>query len=235
MPTPPTLSYKRDEHYYISDGNVVIAVENVLFKLHRSRLDAYSPVFREMWSIPTPTSEGGSEEGQSDENPIILHGIKAIDFTRFLWIVYPLDLGVYEAKTVEDWKSILDQAERWQVDSLRTLAAEQLHKLDILPVAKISLWNKYNLDRSMLSESFRDLCVRAESLTEEEAMDLGMAIFIKVAKGRDEVHRFGICNCFGRHPPEDRITGQLTRIVRDVFGIVSEDSSKHLLFSKSIR
>lgn len=35
-----------------------------------------------------PTSEGAEPEGGSDSNPIVLEGVKAVDFQRLLWVFY---------------------------------------------------------------------------------------------------------------------------------------------------
>lgn len=61
-------------------------VEDVQYRLHRSLLGKHSPVFRELFTIPQPE---GSTEGCSEENPIVLSGIQAANFTRFLSLLYP--------------------------------------------------------------------------------------------------------------------------------------------------
>jgi hypothetical protein len=62
----------------------------VLHRLTRSRLEALSPVFRDMFSVPQP--EGSSEgdlEGSSDGHPIVLEGYKNVDFERLIALLYP--------------------------------------------------------------------------------------------------------------------------------------------------
>lgn len=95
---------QKDRDYFFADGNVLLQVshrirdvglnantnqsqvEDVQYRLHRSLLGKHSPVFRELFTIPQPE---GSTEGCSEENPIVLSGIQAANFTRFLSLLYP--------------------------------------------------------------------------------------------------------------------------------------------------
>ena len=61
-------------------------MEDTLYNLHRSLLERHSPIFREMFLVPQPD---GSTEGLSEDHPIMLSGICAINFTRLLWLLYP--------------------------------------------------------------------------------------------------------------------------------------------------
>ncbi|KDQ17851.1 hypothetical protein BOTBODRAFT_171565 [Botryobasidium botryosum FD-172 SS1] len=80
---------KRDERYYIPDGNTVILVENVLFKVHRSTLTSDSSVFGT--SLPPPkSSKNPSPPGESDENPFVLGGETPENFRTLLWALYAL-------------------------------------------------------------------------------------------------------------------------------------------------
>lgn len=67
-------------------------VEDVQYKLHRSLLGKHSPVFEALFTIPQPA---GSSEGCSEENPIILSGIQAANFTRFLSLLYPQYVAIF--------------------------------------------------------------------------------------------------------------------------------------------
>ncbi|KAF9481109.1 hypothetical protein BDN70DRAFT_804032 [Pholiota conissans] len=81
--TPPT----RDETYYRADGDCVIRVEDVLFKVHRFLLVRDSAVFRDMFSMP----QGSEEPSQitTDEDPVVLHD-DVDDFRALCWGVYAL-------------------------------------------------------------------------------------------------------------------------------------------------
>ena len=66
---------------------VCLQVENRLFKVPRRVFVQESQVFRDMFSLPVP--EGVKAEGASEDNPLKLDGIIAIDFVRLLRFLYP--------------------------------------------------------------------------------------------------------------------------------------------------
>ncbi|KAF8627642.1 hypothetical protein AX15_004336 [Amanita polypyramis BW_CC] len=110
-------SPKKHEHYYLQDGNVVIQVEDTLFKLDLSMLHAKSPVFR----IIVPPVYGGRTcyMGFDDEHPFVLREISATDFERLLWVLYPLNDTKKRPTTVEEWLSILKLSTKFQIDDIR--------------------------------------------------------------------------------------------------------------------
>ena len=88
-------------------------VEETLYKLHRSLLERHSPVFQELFTVPQPE---GSTEGLADDNPIVLPGIQAVNFTRLLWLLYPpcvvslsQPLHVTDLLRFQDARSLPDQ------------------------------------------------------------------------------------------------------------------------------
>ncbi|KAI0327139.1 hypothetical protein GY45DRAFT_1284362 [Cubamyces sp. BRFM 1775] len=212
---------QRHRDYFFNDGNVVLQVESVLYKLHRSLLEKHSPVFRELFTIP---QSPGSTEGCSEDNPIILAGVRATDFTRFLWLLYPPILGDCKITTVDEWLSVVDQADRWEMDSLREFAVNQLRQLYIEPIRKILIWSRYSLPAHELVASYMDVISRPLVLSIGEAQELGHSLIVKISKARDLVHAQGACACcparsrMGHSAAKDRI---LADIVNRTFGIHS--------------
>ncbi|KAI0771579.1 hypothetical protein BD413DRAFT_549708 [Trametes elegans] len=211
---------QRHRDFFFEDGNVVLQVEDVQYKLHRSLLEKHSPVFRELFTIPQPE---GSTEGRSGDNPIVLSGIEAMNFTRFLWLLYPPTLGFCKVTTVDEWISVVDQADRWQMDALRDHALSQLRQMYLGPIRKILIWTRYDLPAHELVPVFMDVISRPQPLSLEEAQDLGLALFVKVSHARDLVHAEGACQCCsgkqehrGHSVAKDLI---LEGIVRKVIGI----------------
>ncbi|KAI0677575.1 hypothetical protein C8Q78DRAFT_1066075 [Trametes maxima] len=186
------MKLQKHREYFFEDGNVVFQVEDTLYKLHRSLLEKHSPVFRELFTIPQPE---GSTEGRTEDNPIVLAGIQAVNFTRFLWLLYPPALGSCKITTVEEWMSVVDQADRWQMDNLREHAVAQLRQLYIDPVRKILIWHRYNLPTHELVSSYVDVISRPQPLSLGEAQDLGLPLFVKIAQARDVLHTKGVCRC----------------------------------------
>ncbi|KIK54785.1 hypothetical protein GYMLUDRAFT_264487 [Collybiopsis luxurians FD-317 M1] len=106
----------RDPEYYLYDGNTVIQVENILFKVHRYILSRDGSAFEGMFSLDgIPQSDSSeslidssysnqphqcschhlSHEGLSDVSPIVLSGDTASDFRALLWALYALPAEVF--------------------------------------------------------------------------------------------------------------------------------------------
>ncbi|KAK7692000.1 hypothetical protein QCA50_005405 [Cerrena zonata] len=78
----------RHEDYYFDDGNLVLRIENTLFRVFRSTFIRHSSTFSDLFDLPPP-SQSKEVEGTTDYNPIILSGISVVDFERLLWVLYP--------------------------------------------------------------------------------------------------------------------------------------------------
>ncbi|KAF8601517.1 hypothetical protein BDV93DRAFT_608046 [Ceratobasidium sp. AG-I] len=88
-PTP------RDGRYYFSDGNIVLLVGGVLFKIHSSLLTEESEIFRDMFTLPAAKSPSGEppaeetvKEGSCDEHPITIPEVTCLSFQNFLFMIY---------------------------------------------------------------------------------------------------------------------------------------------------
>ncbi|KAI0750730.1 hypothetical protein C8Q80DRAFT_1153659 [Daedaleopsis nitida] len=213
--TKVTDPVQRNCEYYFEDGNVILRVEDIWYKLHRSQLERHSPIFRELFTIPQPEH---SNEGLSDDNPIVLSGIQAINFTRLLWLIYPPILGTCKITTVDEWMSIFEQADRWQMDGLRTHALSQLRGLYIEPIRKIIFWLRYNLPINELIPAYADILTRPQSLSVGEAHEIGLEMFVKIAQARDMLHADGLCRYShkGFSVGKDQI---LANVIKRVFGL----------------
>ncbi|KAJ7486178.1 hypothetical protein B0H11DRAFT_2017277 [Mycena galericulata] len=105
--TPEDVVPMRDPTYYISDGNTVLQVENTLFKVHRSMLIKDKSTFDSMFSLDAFTHNTedtvipSNSEGESDENPIQLHGDKAEEFSALMWSLYSLPAEIAFSMTVQ--------------------------------------------------------------------------------------------------------------------------------------
>jgi hypothetical protein len=56
--------------------------------VHRYFFERDSAIFAAMFSLPPVVGE--RPEGEVIENPIVLEGVNALDFDRFLSVLYPL-------------------------------------------------------------------------------------------------------------------------------------------------
>ncbi|KAF8957023.1 hypothetical protein BDZ97DRAFT_139935 [Flammula alnicola] len=119
-----------DETYYKPDGDCVILVEGVLFKLHRFLLARDSSAFADMLNIPTGDKE--DSQAMTEENPLVLQdNIK--NFRALCWILYalPNDIQKQNKKSHVDFPrliSVLSIANKYHFDSHEQWAGHMLMK-----------------------------------------------------------------------------------------------------------
>lgn len=153
----------RHERFHFDDGNVIFRVEDTLFKVHRYFLQRDSPVFKDMFSLPTGTAP---VHGSSDDLPIDLQTIKALDFERFLSVLYATDYITRDIQTPEECESVLKLSKLWQIENIQPLIAIRLRATS--PLAnQIALAHRYNLS-TILLDAVVDISLRQEKLTADE-------------------------------------------------------------------
>ncbi|CAE7185900.1 unnamed protein product [Rhizoctonia solani] len=128
----------RSADYYFARGDLVLQVENVLFRIHRDILSAHSTFFCDMFR--TPSSD--SHEGESDDRPLKLaRDLSSIEsFTILCNLLYPKKIGVLPpvlAGELETWAPVLEATQALQMDSAREYILSKLEedRLNIPSVA----------------------------------------------------------------------------------------------------
>ncbi|KAI0352036.1 hypothetical protein OH77DRAFT_1429073 [Trametes cingulata] len=172
--------------YYFDDGNLVILVENTLFRLFRSTFTRHSVVFNDLFSLPIG-QDGPPAEGQDDDNPLHFSGISSTDFERLLWVLYPPNYGAHKAKSVDEWQSILSLATRWEFNDIRELAIRQLQSLDMHPVDRILIAQEFDIGGRWALSAYTALCERPEPLSLAEASRLGLETTTRIAQLREQL------------------------------------------------
>ncbi|KZP28654.1 hypothetical protein FIBSPDRAFT_947479 [Athelia psychrophila] len=188
----------RHSQYYFKDGNIVFLVEEVLYNVHRYFFERDSAHFRSIL-----------ESGQwaDEEDPIVLPDVKCGDFDEFLAILYPTDFRRPIEKTTAQWTSILHLAAKWVFESIQLLAIDNLTATAI-PVDKIVLGRRYGIS-DWLPGSYEAVCTRADPLTVEEGMKLGVEDIIRISAARQ------IYGCAkGRYEAK-----HLSKDLGDIFGL----------------
>jgi len=104
-------------------------------------------------------------------------------------MLYPAQIGVYSATTVEEWTSVLDLAAKWKFESIRTFATTQLASL-ASPIDKIVLGRRHNI-LNWLPDAYQAVCERPDALTLEEAKLLGMEDVVKISSLRQDIRPNG--------------------------------------------
>ncbi|KAH8104656.1 hypothetical protein BXZ70DRAFT_604629 [Cristinia sonorae] len=120
----------RDDTYYMSDGNIVLQVENTLFNVHRSILSKDGSMFATLFELPQ--ASGDVVDGSSDSNPLMLHGDTVEEFRNFLWALYslPHELKVLNSPTA-DLNCLMDIARisfKYQLRSVESWALDVINE-----------------------------------------------------------------------------------------------------------
>ncbi|KAF7350933.1 BTB domain-containing protein [Mycena sanguinolenta] len=157
-----------------------------------------------MFSLPSVAGE--RPEGEVVENPIVLEGINAVDFDRFLSVLYPLDFTTRDIASTEEWTSVLSLASRWEFNSLRELAMQHLFVITSA-VERIALGRRYDIP-CWLVPAYAEVCERKEPLTLAEGRLLGLEDTVCIGQVR---HTIRYTSNLNRH--HDSIIA----LVRDIF------------------
>ncbi|KZT27205.1 hypothetical protein NEOLEDRAFT_1034811, partial [Neolentinus lepideus HHB14362 ss-1] len=169
---------KKHECYYFEDDRVTFRVEGVLFRVHRFFFERDSAWFRERILDNKQPHDGVIELSQCT-------GV--IDFERFLSILYPASFNEHTAKTLDEWTSILALSTQWGFDTIRLLAIRELFPL-ATAVDKIVLAHKYDV-KEWLLDAYKEVCLRKDSLSVEEAKRIGAEDTARVAIVREKLYR----------------------------------------------
>ncbi|CAA7260395.1 unnamed protein product [Cyclocybe aegerita] len=174
----------RDEDFYIQ--NVVILVEDVLFKVPKSYLVSESTVFETMFSLPQNQDE--MVEGETDHHPIKLEGVKHDDFKHLLRVICVRAHQPAPNLTYAQWLSVLELATKWEMARLRTLAITKLTlNLSILDAhQQIILGRKYE-HNPWLASGYTALMRRANPMGVEDVEKIGVADTLKISALRERI------------------------------------------------
>ncbi|KAJ7647890.1 hypothetical protein FB45DRAFT_734421 [Roridomyces roridus] len=201
---PRRSRYNEHPRFFFPDGNIIFLVETTLYRVHRYFFERDSVIFATMFTLPSVAGE--RPEGEVVENPIILEGVNALDFDRFLAVLYPMNFAARDIGTVEEWTSVLSLATRWDFFSLRELAMQYLDQ-NTAAVERIALGRRYDIP-SWLTAAYTEVCERKDPLTLAEGRLLGVDDTIRIGQVRHSIRYSANLN---RH--HDSVVA----LIRDVF------------------
>ncbi|KAJ3540794.1 hypothetical protein NMY22_g4149 [Coprinellus aureogranulatus] len=102
-------------------------VEDQIYRVPRHGFVEFSEVFDAMFTLP---QEGGSGEGQCDDNPIVLPSCTKIEFESLLEVLYPTAPRLRsEPLAKEQWVGVLKLSTMWTMDKIRELSIKELDSL----------------------------------------------------------------------------------------------------------
>ncbi|KAN0125776.1 hypothetical protein V8E52_000983 [Russula decolorans] len=206
--------------YYITGADLIVRVEDALFRIHRYFLTRDSAHFRN--KLPHPPSPGDSSKGSSDNNPLVLEDALKVDFERFLWVFYNPKYSLYDA-SVEEWTSVLKLAHQWDFIEVKALAIRELENLPVPPLPKIVLYQKYAINRNLLKPALTALTIRDEAVTIEEGREIGLETALDVARAR-EIARSPVFSGKKAGNPRSPINlagVELDVVIKDIFHLPS--------------
>ncbi|KAG8723836.1 hypothetical protein FRC11_002287, partial [Ceratobasidium sp. 423] len=122
------MSASRSDKYYFPRGDLVLQVENTLFKIHRDILERHSGFFQGMFSVPTNDDTEGTEG-----KPLVLSSdlCSARSFTILCKLLYPPKIGfrlTISVRQLDEWEPVLQATVPLQMDDTRKFILAELDK-----------------------------------------------------------------------------------------------------------
>ncbi|KAJ8482842.1 hypothetical protein ONZ45_g14805 [Pleurotus djamor] len=172
--TQETAVVERHPKYYMDTF-----VEDQLFKLPKQYFTEHSPFFSTMFSLPQGED---TEDGTSDANAISLP-VSKLEFERFLDVL----TNGHDSRfsfTQEHWLAALQLGTKWDFRRIRQLAAHKLSQVNIPIMDCLEQARLYDI-RKWEVEAYSAIVQREESITEEEALQIGYSTAFKLSQLRE--------------------------------------------------
>ncbi|KAH9915884.1 uncharacterized protein B0H18DRAFT_1039567 [Fomitopsis serialis] len=163
----------RHDQFYFDDGNIIFLVEDKVFKVHRYFLVRESPVFRDMFSME-------SDEGQSDDKPVLLEGTNSLGFASLLACFYPRIIGQVDYMLAEEWALVVDLCGK--------LTNIEHHSSTL--AVQVATARRHNME-TWYWQTFLKMCERGRPISPEEAEHLGTLETARISAIRQKLHRAG--------------------------------------------
>lgn len=111
----------------------------------------------------------------------------------------------------------MDLAQKWGFKDVEHLCIRELEKLDLSPVDRIHIYQRHQLDDTLLLESYESLTTRDDPIGVEEGIKLGLRTSLQIARAR-EVSRGPDTGGGLRSPSAVQLTGpDLRTLLSDIF------------------
>jgi hypothetical protein len=197
--------------YYLKDGNITFLVQDTLFRVHRHFFEVESQFFLQEFA-KTP------KDGTSDSSAFRLDKVTISDFSNFLWVWYSPRYR-RDSKPKDHWLTILELSTAWQFPEMKKLAIDELQKFDIEPVEKITTYDRYQIDRSLLLPAYKLLCKRVGRMSIEEGEQLKLHTVLGIQEARERAIRSAAERGCLSPTSADADDEELEKILVDVFSL----------------
>ncbi|CAE6396516.1 unnamed protein product [Rhizoctonia solani] len=172
------MSISQSDKFYFPRGDLVLQVENTLFKLHQDILVRHSGFFEDMFSTPTSDDTEGTEK-----NPLVLPSdlCSARSFTILCKLLYPPKMGYclnISVKRLGEWEHVLRATVALQMGDTRKMILTKLDedtpniKSDTARLLRLYL-DYEEAPPSLRSACLRILACRRKQITPDEVRILG--------------------------------------------------------------
>ncbi|KJA19711.1 hypothetical protein HYPSUDRAFT_44000 [Hypholoma sublateritium FD-334 SS-4] len=115
---------RRSEKFWFDDGSVVLQVESVQYRVHRSILASYSPVFNDLFRVPQPE---GDRSGWVDGCPTVcMAGDTTRDWESVLGFIYKPSSLALKWPDVGRLAGMMRLGKKYQIDDIFAEALARL-------------------------------------------------------------------------------------------------------------
>lgn len=226
----------RHRNYYITSADLIIRVEDTLFRVHRYLLIRDSAYFRER--LPLLPPPGDQSKGSSERNPFVLFNTSKVEFERLLWVFYNPKYSLYDVD-VEEWTSILKLANQWDFVEAKALAVRKLQVLSIDPIQRILLYRKHAVHSVHLQGAFTELTIRDIPINADEGRELGLETVVQLADARERARApLSPSPSPGNGHPRSPVTytgAQLDDMIKDAFNLTPSSTVPRIPTGRNTR
>ncbi|KAJ2930149.1 hypothetical protein H1R20_g6957, partial [Candolleomyces eurysporus] len=168
---------------------ITFSVENRLFRVPKYRLVSDSEHFASKYALDASGDSGSEHEYTSVENPqlnaVKLDDVSADEFQSFLKAVYPMVIQGELELSEDEWLSVLKLSTKWFFNGLRKMAIERLEHFNLNSIEKVQLGKEHFVEEWLLA-GYRELAMRYEPITVEEALMIGLQEAIQLNPIREQ-------------------------------------------------
>ncbi|CUA69430.1 hypothetical protein RSOLAG22IIIB_03956 [Rhizoctonia solani] len=182
-------------------------VEGVIFRLHKAFLALKSEWFAALFdsSARNDPSNPLIVEGESEQQPICLSGIKREEFEFLLGAMYHEDLASSSPISKDTLLAIFRLADMWLLDEIRAATLKKLaphfsSSIPLVQIEKLRFATRYNVP-SWATEACMSLATRPAPLLPSETAELGPALTVSLMSARESIMKHRMRIAFG---PESR-------------------------------
>lgn len=111
---------------------------------------------------------------------------------------------------------------------MKELAVEQLQNLEIDPVEKIFIYDKYDINRSLLLREYKRLCTREGQMSTEEGEMVKLPTVLGIYQARERAIRSAAGKERRNPTPADVDEEELEKILIDIFNLNIRSNSGSL-------